>query len=148
MGVNIQRPIRFINDCNCIVDCDELEKAIFWYQDRPTASIKHIYLHNGYPTITIRKDKIAVHRLLYMYWTNAKLDSLEWVHHIDENKLNASRNNLNMMNASEHQSHHAKGRPLTQSQRDAIIRTNKKKKIKRRDKRGRILPNEGVIDSE
>ena len=40
MTVNKQKPIKFINETNCLVDYNELEKAILWYQERPTASNK------------------------------------------------------------------------------------------------------------
>lgn len=63
-----QKHIRFINDCGCIVDESELEKAILWYQKSPTASIKHIYMHSKYPAITIHKEKCHIHRLLMLYW--------------------------------------------------------------------------------
>ena len=36
MMVKSQKRIEFINDCNCIVDYNELEKAIIWYQQKPT----------------------------------------------------------------------------------------------------------------
>ena len=36
MIVKFQKKIEFINDCNCIVDYEELEKAMLWYQDKPT----------------------------------------------------------------------------------------------------------------
>lgn len=31
MIVKFQKKIEFINDCNCIVDYEELEKAMLWY---------------------------------------------------------------------------------------------------------------------
>lgn len=36
MIVKFQKKIEFINDCNCIVDYEELEKAMLWYQDNLT----------------------------------------------------------------------------------------------------------------
>ena len=44
MIVKFQKKIEFINDCNCIVDYEELEKAMLWYQDKPTSRLKHIYM--------------------------------------------------------------------------------------------------------
>ena len=70
MIVNYQKKIEFVNDCNCIVDYDDLEKAILWYQDKPTSRLRHIYIHEGYPTITIFDKKLKVHRLLMEYWLN------------------------------------------------------------------------------
>ena len=53
MIVKSQKRIEFINDCNCIVDYNELEKAIIWYQQKPTSRLRHIYLHGKYPAISI-----------------------------------------------------------------------------------------------
>ena len=133
MIVKKQKKIEFINDCNCIVDYNELEKAIIWYQEKPTSRLKHIYLHGNYPAITIFNKKIHIHRLLIMYWSNNKeLSSKIYVHHIDENKLNASKNNLKCLNATIHQSNHNKGKIITQKQKEIIIQNNHKRKgIKR-----------------
>ena len=60
MIVNKQKRIEFINDCNCIVDYIELEKAILWYQERPTSRLKHIYLSGNYPAVTIFNKKIHI----------------------------------------------------------------------------------------
>ncbi len=35
MTIKIQKKIKFKNSCNCIVDYEELEKAIAWYSDNP-----------------------------------------------------------------------------------------------------------------
>lgn len=43
--VNEQKKIDFTNDCNAIVDYEELENAILWYSEKPTISKKHIYMH-------------------------------------------------------------------------------------------------------
>lgn len=64
MIIKEQKKIEFINDCNCIVDYDELRKAIIWYQNKPTARIKHIYIHQKYPAVSIHNKKIHIHRLL------------------------------------------------------------------------------------
>lgn len=37
MIIKEQKEIKFINDCNCLVDFNELSKAIIWYQDKQTA---------------------------------------------------------------------------------------------------------------
>lgn len=57
MIVKSQKRIEFINDCNCIVDYNELEKAIIWYQQKPTSRLRHIYLHGNYPAISINTEK-------------------------------------------------------------------------------------------
>lgn len=127
--VKIQKPIKFINDCGAIVDYQELENAILWYQNKPTISIKHIYMQGNYPAVSIFKQQIHIHRLLWMYWTKDKnLERSRFVHHKDGNKLNAMRENLIEMNASEHQSMHNKGREATQDQIDRIIKFNHTRK--------------------
>lgn len=128
MIVKKQKKIEFINDCNCIVDYIELEKAILWYQEKPTSRLKHIYLHGNYPAVTIFNKKIHIHRLLMMYWTNNKdISSKIYVHHIDENKLNASKNNLEFIDVVIHQSKHNKGKIITEKQKEAIRKSNHKR---------------------
>lgn len=123
-----QKHIRFINDCGCIVDESELEKAILWYQKSPTASIKHIYMHSKYPAITIHKEKCHIHRLLMLYWNNGCIPPDKQVHHKNGNKIDASRSNLMLIDAGEHQSLHNKGKKISQNTRDAIIRFNHSRK--------------------
>lgn len=36
MTLKIQKKIEFDNECKCIVDYSELEKAILWYQKKPS----------------------------------------------------------------------------------------------------------------
>ena len=81
--VKEQKKIDFINDCNAIVDYEELEKAVLWYSEKTTVSKKHIYLHGMYPAVTIASEKIHIHRLLMMYWLNSKIPSEFSVHHIN-----------------------------------------------------------------
>ena len=114
MIVKKQEPINFINDCDAIVDYKELENAILWYSDSPAISVKHIYMFGKYPAVSIGKDKIHIHRLLMMYWLDSKIPSEFSVHHIDENRLNASKNNLSVVLNSVHSSKHNKGKKITQ----------------------------------
>ena len=102
--VNFQKRIEFINECNCIVDLNELEQAILWYQSKPTASVKKIYLHGNYPAVSIHNQKIHIHRLLMQYWLNTKLPFEYSVHHLNENKLDARKENLSLILNSAHNS--------------------------------------------
>ena len=102
MTVKKQKKINFVNDCEAIVDYKELENAILWYSDSPVTSVKHIYMHGKYPAVSIGKDKIHIHRLLMMYWLDSKIPTEFSVHHIDENRLNASKNNLSVVLNSDH----------------------------------------------
>ena len=113
MIVKKQKPIYFKNECNCIVDYSELEKAILWFQERPTYSNKKIYLHGKYPCVTIHNKKIHIHRLLMCYWNNNNLDTSLCVHHI-----------LNR----EHGRTHNKGKIISEAQRENIRKANKKRK--------------------
>ena len=132
MIVNKQMRIEFINDCKCNVDYEELEKAINWYSEKPTARLKHIYMFGNYPAVSIYNEKIHVHRLLMMYWLRCKLPSEYFVHHIDENKLNALKENLSVVLSSTHQSKHNKGKTLTRSHREKIsIQNHKRKGLKK-----------------
>ena len=125
----MNREIEFINDCDCIVDYDELEKAIIWYRERPTRKLKHIYIHAKYPAVSIFNKKMHIHRLLMMYWNNDRnLSSKIYVHHKDENKLNSSRENLMFMEAKKHQSKHNKGKNISESQKKILISNNYKRK--------------------
>jgi hypothetical protein len=130
-----QKKIHFINDCNAIVDYDELEKAILWYSKKPTSAIKHIYIHGNYPAVSIYKEKMHIHRLLMMYWMKRKLESNESVHHINGNKLNAMKNNLKLIENSKHLSFHNKGRIFTISHRIKLSEANKRRKGTKRKKR-------------
>lgn len=132
MMVNIQRKIRFVNDCNAIFDDDELEKAIIWYAKSPVVSLKHIYMHGNYPAVSIHDKKVHIHRLLMMYWLNCILPSNYFAHHIDGNKLNASKENLSIVFAATHQSQHNRGKTLSDIHRKKIADNNRKRKGKRR----------------
>lgn len=128
MTVNNQKPIKFNNVANCIVDYRELEKAILWIQDRPTLSKKKIYMHGHYPCVSIHDKKYHVHRLLMMYWLGRKLETNEHVHHKNENKLDSSRNNLEVLDSFTHLSNHLTGRKFTEKHREGISKANKNRK--------------------
>lgn len=129
MIVKEQKQIQFINDCNCIVDYNELEKAILWFQEKPTCRLKHIYIHMKYPCVSIHKAKIHIHRLLMMYWNGVRtLDTKIYVHHINSNKLDCSRTNLIFITDKEHQSLHNKGKKLSDVHKAKIAENNRKRK--------------------
>ena len=110
------------------MDYKELEKAIIWYSDKPVARLRKIYMLGNYPAISVYHEKIHVHRLLMMYWERRKLKREEYVHHKDENKLNALRDNLVIMPESEHQRLHTKGRNFSKLHRSRIGEANRKRK--------------------
>lgn len=128
MTIKIQKKIKFKNSCNCIVDYEELEKAIAWYSDNPVQSIKKIYLYGKYPAVTIGKDKIHIHRLLMGYWLNTKIPSNFLVHHINRNKLDERKENLAVIYITTHQSKHNKGKIINEKQKEIIKQNNHKRK--------------------
>lgn len=126
--VKEQKKIKFINDCNAIVDYCELEKAILWHTKTPTISKKHIYMHGQYPAVSIGKEKIHIHRLLMMYWLNTKIPTEFSVHHIDGDRLNAAKENLSIMLNSTHNSEHNKGKEITPKMRKRLLEMNHSRK--------------------
>jgi hypothetical protein len=134
LSVKVQKKINFINDCNAKVDYGELEKSILWYSDRPTVSIKHIYMFGKYPAVSIQDEKIHIHRILMMYWLGCKIPNEYVVHHIDEDKKNALKENLSIVFASTHLSNHNKGKELTSNQKEIIIANNHKRKGVKKNK--------------
>ena len=144
--LNKQKKIEFVNDCNAIVNYGELKKAILWYSPKPTARVKHIYMHGIYPAISIYEEKMHIHRLLMTYWLQCKLPSNYYVHHIDENKLNALQNNLLLVFSSTHQSKHNKGKRVSDETRKLIAYANKKRKGKRQKKHRQDVSTQIVIN--
>jgi len=128
MTVKTQYPIKIDNQCGCIVDEGELTEAILWYTDGPVQSIKKIYISARYPTVSIRDEKVHVHRLLFSYWAGRRLLTIENVHHKDENRLNASKDNLSLILGGVHQSLHNKGKLLTDSHKAKIGKANHKRR--------------------
>lgn len=142
MIIKQQKTIIFINDCACIVDEKELSSAIIWYQKKPTAHIKHIYMHGAYPAVSIHKEKIHVHRLLMLYWNNGTISNEKQVHHKNGNKMDARRCNLILVNSGEHQSMHNKGKQISKKTKEAIISFNHSRKgCRMKRKREDITPN-------
>lgn len=135
MSVKNQRKICFKNDCNAIIDYEELERAILWYAKRCVTSIKHIYMHGNYPAVSICDEKIHVHRLLMMYWLGTSIPSEFAVHHINENKLDASKGNLCVVLNASHASKHNKGKVVSEVVRNRIIALNHSRKNSRQPNR-------------
>jgi len=101
--------MKFINECNCVYEHNVLEKAIlFECKNRgidPRDTYK-IYNYRGYAGISIKHDKVSVHRLLGEYMVNMKLDKNIHVHHIDGNKMNNTISNLQVIRSNLHTKEH------------------------------------------
>ncbi len=105
-----QLKIIFDNNCNANFNEVDLRRAIKWYSNKPVFRCKKIFISAKYPTVSIYDKKIHIHRLLMMYWLKRDLATWEYVHHKDGNRLNALKENLEVIHSSEHQSNHNKGR--------------------------------------
>ena len=106
-----QKPIAFNSPIEVLYDVASLKNAILWYANgRPVAGLKHVFLYGKYYAVSIYDQKIHIHRLLMMYWLRRELQTNEYVHHINGNKFNNMRENLEVMPASLHQSLTNKGR--------------------------------------
>lgn len=135
MSVKEQKQIKFINDCNAIVDYIELEKAILWYAKKPVTSIKHIYMHGKYPAVSISREKMHIHRLLMMYWLDTIIPSEFIVHHLNNNKLDATKENLSIVLNTVHASKHNKGKEVSNAVRERLIEFNHSRKNTRQPNR-------------
>jgi len=91
----------FINECNCIFDEEILRTNIIKISLIKNAKIREKYRiyqikKTGYPMVCIGHKKYRIHNLI--------LEKKEGyhVHHIDENILNNSNNNLKYVTPNEH----------------------------------------------
>ena len=101
--------MKFINECSCIVDYSILEKAIIDECKRRNVTPNNcykIYMYRGYAGISIKHDKVSVHRILGKYMIGCDLPRNVIVHHIDKNKLNNNINNLQVMKSELHTKEH------------------------------------------
>jgi len=134
MILKIQRKIEFNTCCDAIYNKVELAEAILWFSSRPVCRMKCVFKHGEYPAVSIYDKKIHIHRLLMMYWMNRDLAEYECVHHKNGNKMDSSKENLEIMLSSEHQSKHNKGKTLTVEHRKKIGEANKKRRGMKRKK--------------
>jgi len=135
MKVNHQKTIELRNNCGALLEEGDLIKAILWYSNKPVCRLKTIYIHGRYPCVSIYFKKIHIHRLLFIYWMKEDIDRYTYVHHKNGNRLDARRANLELMDASSHQSLHNKGKKLSKDHRRKIGDANKKRKGMKMKKR-------------
>jgi hypothetical protein len=128
MRPKTQARLKFDNTCNCVVDYELLERAMLWYSDGVLKSDRVIFIHAKYPAVNIYYEKILIHRLIAMYIYKAKVCSSIHAHHKDGDKLNCSKHNIELINASAHMSHHNKGKRLSLEHRMKISEAGKKRK--------------------
>ena len=110
-----EKETTFENSCNALFEKDLLCEAIkekcqklnkYYYNKYK------IYLHNGYPCVSIAHNKFRIHRLLgeFIY---GKIEKDYVIHHIDGNRLNNKKDNLQLISKSEHSSIHNKNKHYT-----------------------------------
>lgn len=123
--------IEFVNECNCIFEPKILEQAIiFECQNRnikPNNSYK-IYNYRGYAGISLKHDKLSVHRLLGQYMIGMRLNKEVHVHHIDGNRYNNLISNLQVIRNSLHTKEHY----LVQYVPKEVLKRNQQKATEKR----------------
>lgn len=128
MIVNKQKHIEFNSPTEVLYEADELRKAILWYTTKPVCRLKHVYLHGRYYAVSIYDQKIHIHRLLMMYWLKRDLAINEHVHHINGNRYNNLRENLEVIPAPIHISNHQRGVTKSDEHKAKISLSNRKRK--------------------
>ncbi len=121
-----QKPLEFINSCNCAFDPTMLSAAMLWYSPGTLKSPRKVFMHGQYPAVSIYDEKIHVHRLIARYVTGLLPDKTV-VHHRDHDKLNAMWANLEISDASVHASLHNKGKTLSHAHRQKIGEAGRKR---------------------
>lgn len=114
--VDKQKPM-FENSCNAIFDERLLYEAIDWKcQNLNKYCYKKykVYLYGDYPCISIGHEKIRIHQLLGEFLFG-KIRKGYVIHHIDENKLNNNKENLQYISKALHTQIHHKGKDYTPS---------------------------------
>ena len=123
-----QMKIVLNNVCNAIFSDVDLRRAIRWYSCKPVFRFKKVFISAKYPCVAIYDKKIHIHRLLMMYWLKRDLASWENVHHKNKNTLDSTKENLEVVSASQHQSDIHKGKKLSKQHIEAIKKSNSKRK--------------------
>lgn len=147
MILNRQKQIEFNSPAEVLFDLEDLKKAIIWYANgKPVCRLKHVYLHGRYYAVSIYEKKIHIHRLLMMYWLKSDLQRNEYVNHINGNKFNNLKENLEVLSASIHQRITNKGRKQTPDWiKKRIEKTSKAKRVKKYSK-NKIYEHPSLLD--
>jgi len=101
--------VKFENSCDCIVDYRILENAIIEECERRNIEPKEkykIYMYRGYAGISLKHDKVSVHRIIGKYMVGFDFGLQVSVHHIDGNTLNNSISNLQVLKNGLHTKEH------------------------------------------
>ena len=101
--------LEFDNECGCLFEQPILEKAVIQECNRRNILPKErykIYPYRGYAGISIKHDKVSIHRIIGNYMANQTLESNIVVHHIDGNKMNNTILNLQILRKELHTKEH------------------------------------------
>lgn len=101
--------MKFDNECNCVVDFSVLENAIIEECKRRNIKPKEkykIYDYRGYAGISLKHDKVSVHRIIGKYMVGFDFGSEIHVHHIDRNRFNNKISNLQVIRKELHTKEH------------------------------------------
>ena len=107
---------QFKNTCNAIYDDNLLYAAIQQKCKKLNKKIVNcytIYLYNGYPCISIAHNKFRIHRLIAEFLYGDIRNYV--IHHKDQNQLNNTERNLQLLSLSEHSKLHNKDKKYTPS---------------------------------
>lgn len=82
--------MEFVNKCDCIFEEDILEKAINMQCDirgfKPNKKY-NIFLYRGYAGISLKHEKVSIHRIIGEYMFGSNLPKNMHVHHIDKKQV-------------------------------------------------------------
>jgi hypothetical protein len=135
MIIKTQKPMEFNSPPEVIYDVRDLKKAILWYSDKPVCRLKNVYLHGRYYAVSIYEEKIHIHRLLMMYWIKSDIPTNQCVHHKNGNRYDNRKENLELIDVSDHASNHNSGKTLTEQHKKKIALANRRRrgvKLKRK----------------
>ena len=138
--------VTFTNKCNAIYDETVLRNAISYFGFKFTRKIIEISLSNkGYPWFCNDGKYYSIHVLIGMYIYKNKDSSLNY-HHIDENKLNSSIENIQQLTRAEHMRLHTKGKKRSDEARLKMSSYRKGRRLK--SKKHILMTKDGVVIRE
>lgn len=116
MIVREQKPLRFRRSVPLRVHWPTLAKAMLWYNQQTNAGKPMAQLHTVftrgrgcYPAVSIHGEKIMVHVLLMMFRLQGNVPEDKVVHHRNEDRGDARKDNLSVEDHREHSRRHNTG---------------------------------------
>ena len=129
MTLNKQKlPLIFVHKTKVSFCGDDLQDAILIRATKPVQQVKNIFLYGRYPAISIGGKKLHIHRLLLEYYLGRRLGEFDVTHHINSNRLDCRKENLQCLSCFEHGSLHNKGKKLSTEHKAKIAEANRNRK--------------------